>query len=194
MSRYRSALLALAILWGVFIALPFLWAFQRDFRTELAKTDAAESWAEIVTNLTMAAHQIGGPPAAAQAAAPTPMRFADFVGTWHRHGYSLTIYPDGSAVAAWRTYDGDLPEAPGGNATLRFDRVEGRTLYGTNPNSATRQSVALTEYDYGVGFLTDDPAVVASNAPFDPQRGTTLCGPRFATAPEWFTGTSPCGA
>jgi hypothetical protein len=128
------------------------------------------------------------------------MRFADFVGTWHHHGYSLTIYPDGSAMAVWRTYDGDMPDAPGGQATLQFNRVEGRTLYGTVLSTtyvgarSARAELALTEYDYGVGFLTDPHDLVAPGAPYDPREGMTLCGPRFATAPEWFRGTSPCGA
>lgn len=187
-TRYRIALAALAWLTLLVVVPPFV----NDVARALAKTDAGEHWAAIGANVSRFGRYLVGTPA--QAAEAAPLTFADFVGSWHRHGYVLTIYPDGSAVAAWRTYDGDLPEAPGGHASITFTRVEGRTLYGTNPNSATRQSVALTEYDYGVGFLTDEPTVVASNAPFDPQRGTTLCGPRFATAPEWFRGTSPCGA
>ena len=149
-----------------------------------------------LVSLALLALSIAPPAAAAQEATtdPSPMRFADFVGTWSKHGYTLTVYPDGSAVAAWQTYDGDTPNAPGGQASIRFSRVEGRTLYGTNPNSATRQSVALTEYEYGVGFLADEPTVAAPDAPYNPQAGVTLCGPRYATAPEWFRGTSPCGA
>jgi hypothetical protein len=171
-TRYRISLVSLALL-ALSIAPPASAAQE-------ATSDPA----------TQAAHAARS----AAIAAGAPMQFSDFVGSWHHHGYVLTVYPDGSAVAVWRTYDGDKPEAPGGNAALRFSRVEGHTLYGTNPNSATRASVALTEYEYGVGFLADEPNVAAPDAPYNPQAGVTLCGPRYATAPEWFRGTSPCGA
>ena len=172
MHRYLLTLAALALL-ALSTAAP-------PAAAQETTTDPAQQAAESARQAAIAA---GG-----------PMHFADFVGSWHRHGYSLTIYPDGAASVVWRTYDGDLPEAPGGQASINFNRVEGRTLYGTNPNSATRELVALTEYEYGVGFLADGGDAVATNAPYEPRHGVTLCGPRFAAAPEWFRATSPCGA
>jgi len=87
-----------------------------------------------------------------------------------------------------------------GMASLSIERVEGRTLYGTvlttnYPDEVPPGPFTLTEYDDGVGYLLDGPSVgmVVPGAPYNPRYGITLCGPRFASAPEWFRDTNPCG-
>ena len=69
--------------------------------------------------------------------------FAHFTGTWTRHGFGLTIEPNGSARAMWRTYQWCGPDVPepcdsmqgklivsGGLATFTFGRVESSILIG----------------------------------------------------------------
>lgn len=51
--------------------------------------------------LLIAATVMVGPIASAQEAPPT---LADVAGDWYRHGFVLTIAPDGSATASWRVY------------------------------------------------------------------------------------------
>lgn len=139
-----------------------------------------------------------------------PLSLADFAGVWGRHGFALVIKPDGTAEANWRTYDinrGDSPSTPKGKATIVFTRTEGRTAYGTVSGSTDdttlpNGSVTLTEHDYGIGELTTSPRTRSPLAPatapgFVPPPDTgpeTLCGPRYADAPAWFTRVMPCGA
>jgi hypothetical protein len=158
-------------------------------------------------------------------AAPDPARFApgstapltlaDFSGGWWHHGFGLGFNPDGSADASWRVYrwckdtggkqpcdgmDGNTI-VNGGQATIRASRVEGRTLYGTvltttDADTLARGPFTLTEYDYGIGELTDARALGAAaiGASEDARRIQRFCGPRSGDAPDWFTRIMPCGA
>jgi hypothetical protein len=141
------------------------------------------------------------PTAAAHAAVPetAPLTLQDFAGRWWHHGMSLTINPDGTADMDWRRGGAGVES---GAATLRVDRVEGRTLYGTILTTNYRDDVIvrgpfeLTEYDYGIGVLSDARVLGARaiGAPDDQFSPATLCGPRYADAPRWFRDIRPCGA
>ena|SRR5580765_7433533 len=139
--------------------------------------------------------------AAAQVAVPAtaPLTLQDFAGRWWHHGMSLNIKTDGTADMDWRRGGAGVES---GAATVRVDRVDGRTLYGivltTNYNDGivVRGPFELTEYDYGVGVLSDARVLGARaiGAPDDQIATQTLCGPRYADAPRWFTSINPCGA
>jgi hypothetical protein len=142
-------------------------------------------------------------------AAAAPSRsVADFAGGWGRHGFGMTINPDGSGEAGWRVYqwctdtggkqpcDGVNGQSivSGGMASLLFDHVEGATLVGTvsgstDPATLPNGAIRLTERDYGIAEVVK----AVPSAPGDPPM--TLCGPRYMTsAPEWFRRMAPCGA
>jgi hypothetical protein len=151
-----------------------------------------------LVSLALLALSIAPPASAAQAAEPAPLTLQDFAGTWANHNNYLRIAQDGTAAMGWRR--GGAGVEPG-SAAVTIDRVEGRTLYGTAlttnyPDGIVAGPFTLTEYEYGVGYLMDGDAVgmVVPGAPYDPHYGRTLCGPRFAAAPDWFKATSPCGA
>jgi hypothetical protein len=140
------------------------------------------------------------PPPAAQAAVPetAPLTLQDFAGRWWLHGLSLTINPDGTGDMGWRRGGAGVES---GAATVRVDRVEGRTLYGTvltanYQDAIVRGPFELTEYDYGIGELSDARVLGARaiGGPDDQFIVDTLCGPRYADAPSWFKRIRPCGA
>ncbi|MDP8921925.1 MAG: hypothetical protein M3O34_03510 [Chloroflexota bacterium] len=157
-------------------------------------------------------HDPGGTGACAGVApipGPSPASgFGPFEGRWGRHGLSLTITPDGTGDAEWRTYqwcdDPGVTEpcdlavggiiTGGGRAVMQLvppgqDAGEGSTLRGTverttQPSVVARGPIWLRLGAYGTATL-EQP----DRAPI------TLCGPRYATeAPEWFRQTLPCGA
>ena len=135
-------------------------------------------------------------------AAAQPESFARFAGGWARHGFGLSIQPDGQARATWRTYRWCGPGVPqpcdsmqdnlitsGGQATLVFTRVEGASAYGRVLASTDSETfpaggdIVLTLEPYGMARLWDGVA------------WTDLCGPRFADeAPREVVESAPCGA
>jgi hypothetical protein len=169
---------------------------------------APAGWDVTLTPITLCAAQDAPSSSDPAVAAVAPARsVADFAGGWGRHGLGMTIKPDGSGDASWRVYqwckdtggkqpcDGMNSQSivPGGMAALLFDHVEGATLVGTvsgstDPATLPNGPIRLTERDYGIGEVVK----AVPSAPGDPPM--TLCGPRFASAPEWFRRTSPCGA
>ena len=191
-TRYRIALAVLAWLALLVVVPPFI----NDVAGALAKTDAGENWVAIGANASRFGRYLVGTPA--QAAETAPLTAQDFAGRWGSHGFSLTINPDGSGDADWRRGGAGVDI---GRATLRVERVDGRTLYGTvlttnYQDGLVRGPFELTEYDYGIGVLSDARVLGARaiGAPDDQFPIDTLCGPRFTDAPDWFKRIRPCGA
>lgn len=189
------------------------------FTVALAKTDAAETWAETRANVSKSAHyllsstprvaaQQPDQPAASAEQAARQAVLAPFSGGWGKHGYQLSISPDGSGEATWRTYewchrpgvkppcdsiapDGIIQE--GGHAVLTFSSVEGRTAYGSmidisDPAHLVRLSVSLTLQPEGTALMRSGDEARVRTAPGGPTDGRTLCG----TLEAWQTGV--CGA
>ncbi len=205
-TRYRIPLAALAFVALFVLALPFTVELSRA----VSKTTAPQDWADIRHNVSAFARYLGinvahaATPAqqaddtARQAATTAPLTLADFAGRWGSHGLSLTLNPDGSGDADWRRGGAGVDI---GRATLRAERVDGRTLYGTvlttnYQDGLVRGPFELTEYDYGIGVLSDARVLGARaiGAPDDQFPIDTLCGPRYEGAPDWFKRIRPCGA
>ena len=128
--------------------------------------------------------------------------YSRFAKQWDAHGFSLTVKPDGSAAASWRTYAvcGDDPPPcdtfrgneiiSGGAATIRFmgamgDTTDGTVTSSTAPDLLPRGPVTLALQPY-------DMAVLYWNSG---SRSLTLCGPRYTDlAPRSVIEASPCGA
>jgi hypothetical protein len=193
MPTYRSVagrgFMLVGIVVAAWLALSMLIGGWWQVRAALARPDIAEDIAAIQSNIIRAARQAGQP------AAPT---VADFAGDWNHHGFVLSVQPDGSAEAIWRTYQ-DPAEAPAGHALLTFDRVDGRTAYGrvlwTTGPVWPLGPVELTEYDFGVGELRASTGAPPAAAPGGPGDGLTVCGPRL----DWERARIayppyPCGA
>jgi hypothetical protein len=136
--------------------------------------------------------------------APAPGAW--WVGWWSRHGLGLTVQPDGTATADWRTYTWCEPRdlaagvardrivndviLNGGWAPMRFEatRTADGSLLGTVVNSTDRSTmplgaIRLLRLPYGMGQLVRGGT------------STQLAGPRFAEeAPDCFKATNPVGA
>jgi len=150
---------------------------------------------------------VTNPPSAVEQPSEPAPNFEEFSGGWWKHGFDVTINPNGWGEASWRTYnscDGARTDAAcdrvegntiyrGGFAVLHLDRVESSTAFGTVmhstdevtlPNGAFR----LTLREYGLADLA------ATDSVDRPIESIGLCGQGFMDAPEWFRRTSPCGA
>jgi hypothetical protein len=111
--------------------------------------------------------------------------FAPFVGDWSAHGGGVTIRPDGSVTAEWRTYRwcDDDPRPP-------CDRTEGNAIIGGGSATFQLQTVA-GGVAQGVVTNTSDPSSlrISSTVTFTLLAGDmidvepwghTFCGPRAA--------------
>ena len=210
----RRAFTLVGIVTVAWLSLTILIGGWWQFRTALAKTDAAEHWASITRNIAFAASQIAVPD---QPAAASPIRHAQgklaslapFVGTWGRHGMRLVVAPDGSADASWRTYfscsdpgvtppcDGidDVGFVYGGRSRMVFTSADGDTAYGTmlETNAPTAMltppyPVLLVRQPNGTLLLLSGEATMIPPDQRRPTDGTILCGSLAA----WQTGV--CGA
>lgn len=151
-----------------------------------------------LVSLALLALSLAAPPSAAAHEATAPLTLQDFAGRWWLHGLSLTINPDGTGDMDWRRGGAGVDI---GRATVHVDRVDGRTLYGTVLTTNYQDAIGrgpfeLTEYDYGIGVLSDSRVLGARaiGAPDDQFPIDTLCGPRYVDAPDWFKRIRPCGA
>ena len=130
-----------------------------------------------------------------------------FIGDWWKHGFGLTISPNGRGVAEWRIYTSCSETGGrepcdrivnniiigGGRAFIQFSppgqgssnrtTLSGRITHSTDPRVMPIGSVVLQIGPYGTAQLQAGPEVY------------TLCGSRFlGEVPDWFRQTSPCGA
>jgi hypothetical protein len=144
------------------------------------------------------------PAAAATASAAGGM--GPFTGQRVRHGFGLTILPDGRGDAEWRLHrwshetggrepcdrivggriigggrarmDFSPPGRGGGDGTT----LRGRIGHSTAPWAVPIGPVALRLGPFGTGEFQAGAEVLPP------------CGPRFDEAPDWFKRTTPCGA
>ena len=108
---------------------------------------------------------------------------APFTGSWIKHGFSLTVQPDGTAQASWRVYSWCGPGVAqpcdqivnnqiidGGTATAQFTRVTLAVAYGTVAQST--DTATLTVGPVTLSFSTaGNLQLVQGN------RVITLCDP-----------------
>lgn len=140
-----------------------------------------------------------------------PLALAPFAGGWGKHGYSLTINPDGSGEAIWRVYDrcgapgvtlpcdriDETHFDAGGHAVLLFSSVERQTAYGSlvdisDPAHPIFRSTSLTLRPDGTARLRTGSEAEVRTPVLDvpdgsPRYGMTLCRPE-SWQTEW------CGA
>jgi hypothetical protein len=94
-------------------------------------------------------------PSAMQVSA-APASLADFAGDWWHHGFGLTVNPDGTADASWRTYAWCGPGIVG-----PCDRIENDTILdgGHAMLAFTAADVASAPRDWSIEGLADAPIV-----------------------------------
>ena len=166
--------------------------------------DAAQVVADSPSDIVVLTQAPPAEPATPIAPAPTePPQAPDFTAfakDWGRHGFGMTVAPNGEATVGWRVYKwcSDDPTPPcdamvdsdiisGGHATIVFERVEGSTAYGrvvdSNDPQLLDDAVSLTLKEYGMAVLEQDSSSIE------------LCGPNYwQEAPDWLKETWPCGA
>jgi hypothetical protein len=125
-----------------------------------------------------------------------------FAGSWSRHGFTLNVAEDGTALAVWRIYSvcSDDPVPPcdsvvgdaiisGGRAAIVFDvdsagdTLYGRTLISTDDTLLPSfGEVSLTLLPYDMAELDTETSAIL------------LCGSQFAeVAPPEVQADAPCG-